>query len=97
MASLHFSGHTFDISSSLNVARNVDGNCINFLTKRIHRLPALASNRVQVAKHAADLGHIFVMLTFSSKCESVESRSDLALSNKMIGFLLLLFRKPISI
>ena len=59
----------------------------NFSTNRIHRLPALA----------ADLGHMFVILTFSSKCESVESRSDLALSNHMIALLSLLFRKPISI
>ena len=29
LASLHFSGHTFNIYSCLNVARNIDGNCIS--------------------------------------------------------------------
>ena len=29
LASLHFSGHTFNISSCLNVARNMDGKCIS--------------------------------------------------------------------
>ena len=35
-------------------------------------------------------------MTLSSKCELVESLSNSALSNKIIGFLSLLFRKPIS-
>ena len=83
-----------DVSSSAS-CQHILTMCIHIctymdtlpLSKHIHRLPALA----------ADLGHIFVMLMFSSNCKSVKSCSELALSNQMIGFLLLLFRKPISI
>ena len=93
VASLHFSGHTFNISSCLNVAPNVNVNRISTEIKAYPNyssggLGAGAPKTLEPNEYidcrsllAADLGHILVMWTFSSKCESVESRLDLALFN----------------
>ena len=88
-ASLHFCGHTFSISPCLSLVPTFD--------RMIRRYWDQSLSTELAAKYlplpAADLGHIWVMLTLSSKGELIKSSSNFALSNQMIGFLSILFRK----